>query len=421
MDATPLTAQLNDRDADKRLAALAALQKAGSVRQPGKPYYVNNHIHTTYSFSPYSPAKAVYMAARAGLETAGVMDHDAIAGANEFIEAGRIVGLPVTVGVETRVDLSGTPFSDRLVNNPDQKGVAYMALHGVPHGAFGDVDAVFRVVREKRNARNRAMCEKASALLQKAGLSLNFDADVLPYSMSEEGGSVTERTVCFAIAVKIIEKTGRGAACVRLVKDVLNLPVTGAALERLSDAQNPHYEYDLTGVLKGGMVKDFYIDAREELLSIDRFVELANGTGAIAAYAYLGDVGESVTGDKKPQKFEDAYLDELLAFLKGKGIGTIAYMPSRNTAAQLRRIRSYNFFEISGEDVNSSRQSFICPQLAAPEFGRLIPATWALLGHESAATLNKAAGMFGKDTLASLPDLPDRIAHFALIGLAQRA
>ena len=53
---------------------------------------VNNHIHTQYSFSPYSPTKAAWMAMQAGLATAGIMDHDTIAGAREYIEAGRILG-----------------------------------------------------------------------------------------------------------------------------------------------------------------------------------------------------------------------------------------------------------------------------------------------------------------------------------------
>ena len=57
--------------------------------------------------------------------------------------------------------------------------------------------------------------------------------------------------------------------------------------------------------------------------------------GAISAYAYLGDVGDSVTGDKRAQKFEDDYLDELVPYLKELGFRAITYMPSRNTKAQL--------------------------------------------------------------------------------------
>ena len=56
----------------------------------------------------------------AGLTTAGIMDHDSISGAKEFIEAGRIIGIATTIGVECRVDFSQTPLKGRRINNPDQ-------------------------------------------------------------------------------------------------------------------------------------------------------------------------------------------------------------------------------------------------------------------------------------------------------------
>ena len=103
------------------------------MEKPVKGEDINNHIHTTYSFSPYSPSKAVWRAYTAGLCTAGIMDHDSIGGAEEFIEAGKIVGLPTTIGMEMRVDFSQTPINGRRINNPDQDSIAYMAIHGIPH------------------------------------------------------------------------------------------------------------------------------------------------------------------------------------------------------------------------------------------------------------------------------------------------
>jgi predicted metal-dependent phosphoesterase TrpH len=103
-------------------------------------------------------------------------------------------------------------------------------------------------------------------------------------------------------------------------------------------------------------------------------------------YAYLGDVGESVTGDKKTAKFEDDYLEELLDELKRNGVAGVTYMPSRNSESQLDRLqklcRERGFIEISGEDKNSPRQGFICEQLAKPQFSHLIDATWRLIEHE---------------------------------------
>ena len=117
--------------------------------------------------------------------------------------------------------------------------------------------------------------------------------------------------------------------------------------------------------------------------------------GGIAAYAYLGDVGNSVTGDKKTQKFEDDYLDELVDVIKAYGFDAITYMPTRNTPEQLARLTKlcddHGFFQISGEDINSPRQSFRCKALDDPAFGHLIDATYTLISYENMASQDMAA------------------------------
>ena len=119
---------------------------------------------------------------------------------------------------------------------------------------------------------------------------------------------------------------------------------------------------------------------------------MVHDNGGIAAYAYLGDVGNSVTGDKKAAKFEDDYLDELVGVLLELGFDAITYMPTRNTLAQLQRIMKIcednKFFQISGEDINSPRQSFICKALDDEHFKHLIENTYTLIGYEQAASEN---------------------------------
>jgi hypothetical protein len=122
---------LNANTAEERLENLRLLIEQEDEKPEERPQYANNHIHTFYSFSPYSPTAAVWFAREAGLTTAGIMDHDSIAGADEFEEAGRIATVATTSGMECRVSLEGTPFAERKLNNPDQDGIAYMAIHGV--------------------------------------------------------------------------------------------------------------------------------------------------------------------------------------------------------------------------------------------------------------------------------------------------
>ena len=100
------------------------------------PRYINNHIHTIYSFSPYSPTAAVYASAKAGLCTAGIIDHDSIGGASEFLAAAEILNLPVTCGFELRVSWKDSPFGKQRINNPDQDGVAYMTMQELQLNIF---------------------------------------------------------------------------------------------------------------------------------------------------------------------------------------------------------------------------------------------------------------------------------------------
>ena len=123
---------LNADTAEERLENLRTLIKSETNHPVVKPQFANNHIHTIYSFSPYSPTAAVYMARAEGLETAGIMDHDSIGGAKEFRAAGEIAGIGTTCGMECRVSLEGTSMAGVRLNNPDQSGVAYMAIHSVP-------------------------------------------------------------------------------------------------------------------------------------------------------------------------------------------------------------------------------------------------------------------------------------------------
>ena len=365
---------------------------AGELKSPADTIYVNNHIHTTYSFSPYSPTKALYMAWQNGLKTAGIMDHDSVGGAKEFLAAAEIIGMPVTCGVECRVDMSKTALAGKRINNPDQISVAYVAMHGIPHQNIDAVQAFFSPYREKRNLRNKKMCQNITNLVKPYGFELDFEKDVLPISNYSVGGSVTERHILFALTKKITARYTTPEEVVAFLRDEMKLSISGKVCDQiLAGRETPDfYEYDILGALKSNMVEKFYIDATDECPDVKDFIEMVHKNGGIAAYAYLGDVGDSVTGDKKAQKFEDDYLDLLIDVLRELKFDAITYMPTRNTLDQLKRLMKLcednGFFQISGEDINSPRQSFKCKALDDPNFGHLIDATYTLIGYENAAT-----------------------------------
>jgi len=414
-----LLQKLNAASSTERLEALRELveRREAAERPPAlRGRDVNNHIHTTYSFSPYSPTKAVWMAAEAGLVTAGIMDHDSISGAREFIAAGEMLGLPTTIGAECRVSFAGTSLEDRRINNPDQAGIAYVTLHGVPHNRIDALAAFLEPVRHARAVRNRKMTARLNDLLQPADISLTYDTDVVPLSEWTDGGAITERHLLFAVALQLLARFGSDASLVAFLRETLMIAVSEQAAEQLVDANNTHAAFDLVGVLKSGFMEQFYLPATDECLLVREMVKFTRENGIVLAYAYLGDVTQSVTGDKKAQNFEDAYLDELFAVLQRNGISAITYMPSRNTHDQLVRLRAlcdrYGFFQISGEDINQPRQKFVCEAMRDPFFSNLYDAAWALIGHERQATESVEAGMFSPETIANMPLLGRRIAHY---------
>ena len=414
-----LLALLNAPNGIENLKALMETEPA-----PVTGRDVNNHIHTTYSFSPYTPTAAVWFARAAGLCTCGLMDHDSIAGADEFLAAAKAAKMSATIGLECRVSMKNTPFGDRKLNNPDQAGVAYMALHGVPHNRARELNDFFAPYREKRNERNRKMVAAVNEMMGKYGVTIDFDRDVLPLSNYAKGGSVTERHISSALAYRMLDVIGRGEKLVSFIKTELQLPLSAKIEGYLTDDENPHAMYDLLGWIKSTLIAKFYIDATDECPDVRDVLALSDRVGAISAYAYLGDVGDSVTGDKRAQKFEDDFLDELVEYVAKLGYKAITYMPSRNTKAQLHRLRAlcekYNLFQISGEDINQPRQSFVCEAQRDPEFANLYDATWALIAHEWRATENPDDGFFSEKSIEKWPDLNDRIAAFSKFGQEMR-
>lgn len=414
--------RLNAPRKEERLAALdelIAFERENGLQPVRRDNDSNNHIHTIYSFSPYSPTSAAYHAYSAGLTSCGIMDHDSLSGAAEFTAACKKLGMGYTCGAEVRAKFNSRHWGK--INHPDQEDCIYMAAHGVPAESIEAFNAYLAPYRAKRLERDRKMTELINSKFGKFGLALDFEKDVYAASCAAEGGSVTERHLMNALAHKLGSRFGRTPALIAFLENDLGLSVGDKQKGYLTDAANPHFCYDLLGVLKAD-TKFFYIDADDEMPDVNEFVAAATRFGAIPAYAYLGDVGDSVTGDKRAQKFEDDFLDDLIAEIKRVGIRAVTYMPTRNTYAQLDRLRRLcaenELFEISGEDINSPRQLFECKALANPRYSNLIESTWALIGHERASEQGLENGMFGARADAEYPRLADKITHYAAIGRA---
>ena len=425
MDIQTLERDINDRDASTRMAASV---KLGSLIRGGElgrtvTEEVNNHVHTTYSFSPYEPAAAAYAAWKAGLGIVGSIDHDSIGAAAEMLESGRNIGIATTVGFELRVSFLDTPLANRKINNPDSEGIVYMCVHGVAKQHIPAVASFLKPLQEVRNKRNRAQVEALQALVGRYGFDLDFERDVLPLSRFSEGGSVTERHILYAMAGQSIRMFGKGEKLVRFLLSSLGLPLSSKLRSLLLDENNPHYAYDLLGVYKSNFLPRFFIQPdRQECMDVRKVVDFSNSIGAIAAYAYLGDIADSVTGDKKAEEFEDSFLVELMDLLVDCRFPAVTYMPPRNTKEQMARLQSLakerGLMEISGVDINSSRQSMNCPQLLQSNARHLVDSAWALVAHEKLSSVDARLGLFQPENPLSGKSLQSRLERYAMLGRA---
>jgi hypothetical protein len=415
---------------DERIAALKSLVAAAA---PAEPFVgeSNNHIHTIYSFSPYAPAAAALGARRAGLAVAGSVDHDSLEGADEMRRACALLGMGSVTGFEIRVFLHGreeiargglpAELATRKINNPDSAGIIYMTVQGVPSWAAEKAKNFLAPIRGRRRARTAEMAGRANAILQGAGLStFDFERDVVGKSKYDQGGTITERHLLAAMADKIIGGFGRGESLTAGIETRLGVVLSPKTRKNLADPANPYLMYDLLGALKAEFLPSFFIQPSDECVDARTAVEFARSVGAIPAYAYLGDVGESPTGDKKAEKFEDDFLPELFAELRRIGFLAVTYMPPRNTSAQLARVRAlcreYNFMEISGVDINQPRQSFNCPELRLPEFAHLNDSTWAMVAHEALASVDPNLGIFETGNPYAETALEKRISIYSRAG-----
>ena len=277
-------------------------------------------------------------------------------------------------------------------------------------------------LRAERLKRTATMAISANTLLLEAGLGeFDFDNDVVAISKYREGGGITERHLLSAVAEKLFLSYGKGEELLKGLKLKLGINVSPKHKTLLSDPNNPHYLYDFLGILKTDLLPRIYIQPNEnECIPAGKVTAFAESISAIPAYAYLGDVGESPTGDKKAEKFEDDFIEELFTELSRLGFKAVTYMPPRNTTEQLRNIRQlcaeWGFMEISGVDINSSRQSFNCPEVLQEEFRHLLGTTWTMIAHERLASLDERFGLFSPNNPLASVKLPARFDIYAKLG-----
>ena len=419
-----LESHLDAFDAAERaqaLDALLALVADGAVRLPDPEPKVNLHAHSFHSYNAlgYSPTHIVWRARREGLRAVGLVDFDVFDGVDEFLRAGRRLGIPAVAGMETRATIP--EFATREINSPGEPGIVYHMVTGVVTSAIADPWAreFAAMLRTNARRRNESVVEGVNAYLDP--VALDYETDVLPLSPS---GTPTERHLCAAYETKaeaVFADAGRRAA---FWADRLGLAPKAAA-DLLADSRALQAAIRAKTMKHGGVG---YQEPTPEtfplMTDVNRFA-LAVGGIPTASWLDGTSAGEQA-------------IDELLGLHMKAGAAALNIIPDRNwniAAPAAKAVKLRNLYDIVaraesrrlplvvGTEMNAPGLKFVddfdAPDLA-PVRDAFLRGADILVGH-TAAVLAGEGGYVGGEARERFASVAEKNAYFAERGRAARA
>jgi len=416
-DLARLEQKLDSFDRRERRQALAALQdevQQGRVDLPSPTDRVNLHCHTFFSYNAYgySPSRFAWLARKAGLAVAGIVDFDVLDGLDEFQDAGAQLGLKTCTGLETRVYVP--EFADFVINSPGEPGISYHMGVGFPGSDLEPpLSAFLRRLRTTSEERNRALVQRVNDYLRPVVLS--YDEDVLPLTPS---GNATERQICLAYARKARSLLTDSSELAEFWVEKL-----GAAPEDLDLPEGLHLQALIRlKTMKRGGVGYVQPDSGSfpRVAETNQFILAAGG---IPTHTWLDGTSEG-----------ESRIEELLAVAMSTGVAAINVIPDRNYTAgspgpkleNLHRVvavaEDLDLLVVAGTEMNSPGQPFVddfdCAELQplAPVF---LKAAYAIYAHSA---LQRTAGLGYTSTWAQehFPRRADRNEFFREVGLRLR-
>ena len=362
-----LERKLDSFDPNERKRALTALcekVEAGEIGLPKAGTDVNLHCHTFFSYNSYgySPSKFAWLARKAGLAVAEVVDFDVLDALEEFLEAGRMLGLKACAGLETRVFVP--EFSQRVINSPGEPGISYHMGVGFPSAKLEDEQAVFLLaLHEMAQQRNRDLMGRVNRHLRP--VKLDFERDVLVLTPS---GNPTERHICLAYARKAREIFDDDNALQQFWSNKLGVEVESSQLPEGRELLNTIR----AKTMKRGGVGYVLPDKGSFPLMADTNQFLL-AAGAIPTLTWLDGTSE---GEKA--------IEELLDVAMSTGAAAINVIPDRNYGSAMGDEKLKNLYEVieiaeklhlpvvEGTEMNSPGQKFV-DSFDTEELAPLVP------------------------------------------------
>ena len=202
-----LEQQLDRLETAQRRGALEQLwnrAKGGNIELAAPDADVNLHAHTFFSYNAYgySPSKFAWLARKAGLAAAGIVDFDVLDGLEEFWKPGRLLGLKTCASLESRVFVP--EFATRVINSPGEPGIAYHMGVGFPRRAAslsrGNAPRRGPAHPRTRPPREPLYCSRSNWIMRRT------------FCRSRPNGNATERHLCEAFERKASQVSTRRPA-----------------------------------------------------------------------------------------------------------------------------------------------------------------------------------------------------------------
>lgn len=303
--------QLNSNDFNERLETISILQKNGNF-QSAEQQNVNLHLHSFYSYNAefWSPSKIAWESKKNSLYAAGIIDFDVLTGLEEFFEAGEILGLRTSVGLETRVFVN--EFADKEIDSPGEPGVSYVAGAGfyqIPEAGTAQANTL-KMLGKTAQLRNLALIERINQKVPE--IAINFN-EVLPLTPA---GNATERHIVSAYIAKAKYVFPKKNELINFWADIL-VKSPDSVLELIES--NSKFEDVVRSKFakKGGL--GYQQPSSETFPPINEFFSFVKSCNAIPMESWLDGTS---TGEKDGKV--------LLELSKSKGAVALNIIPDRN-------------------------------------------------------------------------------------------
>lgn len=370
-----------------------AVARAGKTLLSGDKFAspvgeVNLNLHSFYSFSPYSPSLAAYSAATRGIKIAGLCDYGSIGGIKEFEKACGKFGISCLCGVELRARAG-----EKIIG---------VSLYG-SNKKLEEIKTFLSGFRAGRIKKAQAVTAAFNRRLKKAGLSVDFEKDVLPVSAKKGVGTVMSKHIYLAASDKLIKKFGMGKPLADFIRDKMCLDLSEREYELLCDEKNPFYKYDLVQILRDNS-RDYAVD--NELPCIEKIAELAKNGGFVFAAEY-----------HKAEPCEE--FEKFALEAKNYGCNAVSFALKDCEEALLASYADVliknKMLALPFEKVEYPRNKF---ESSMPEFLRkcFLKCAYAALGNAKSVEESFKDGLFSDKTAEKLADFEERINVFSEIG-----